>query len=297
MRAVLLAVIAGAAMVVAPPPLVAQPAEPPMDERVLADGDSGSIWSASEATMEPDDTHARSGRAMRFHINVNHETGEPNYPVGWPRTSMNIPEGERDWSGWDFVDFWVYAESSRERLPATPLGLIIRCPDRNSAFDVTLSAVRLGEWVHFRFPVSALPDPTNCTGIQFFISESNYRHGDVLDFWIDDLKLLRYAQPTILSLQPLNQVVYRDQPVLRLAVDLTGLEEGATAQVEVGLRRDGEEMAPVTVTLSAGRATIPLPLAGARPGMCEAWARVAGSDRTLTQPVRVVSSPWEVEGE
>ena len=296
MRAVLLAVIAGAAMVVAPPPLVAQPAEPPMDERVLTDGDSGSIWSASEATMEPDDTHARSGRAMRFHIDVNHETGEPNYPVGWPRTFMNIPEGERDWSGWDFVDFWVYAESSRERLPATPLGLIIRCPDRNSAFDVTLSAVRLGEW---SLPFPRLPRcPTRPTvGIQFFISESNYRHEDVLDFWIDDLKLLRYAQPTILSLQPLNQVVYRDQPVLRLAVDLTGLEEGATAQVEVGLRRDGQELVRASATLGAGMATIPLPLEGAVPATCEAWARVTGSDRILTQPVRVVSSPWEVEGE
>lgn len=294
MRPLLLALIAGSAVLAALMPLSAQPAEPPMDERVLADGEVDSTWSASEATMEPDDTHARAGRAMRFHIDVNHETGEVNYPIGWPRTYLAFPEGDRDISGWDFLDFWVYAESSREALPGTPLGLTIRCPDRNSAFNATLGAVRLGEWVHFRFPVSSLPDPTNCAAIQFFISESNYQHGDVIDFWLDDLRLLRYAEPTIIALQPLNQVVYRDQPLLRIAVDLTGLDAGATARVEVGLRRDGEQMTVAAAELGAGLATIPLPLAGARPGVCEAWARVAGSERTLTQPVRVVSSPWEV---
>ncbi|MGD9495885.1 MAG: hypothetical protein AB7Y46_06220 [Armatimonadota bacterium] len=295
MRPPLLAVIAGSAVLCALLPLSAQPAEPPMDERVLADGDSESTWTSAEATMEPDDTYARTGRAMRFHIDVNHETGEVNYPIGWPRTYLAFPEGERDVSGWDFLDFWIYAESSRETLPSTPLGLTIRCPDKSNAFSATLGAVRLGEWVHFRFPMSSLPDPTNCAAIQFFVSESNYRHGDVLDFWIDDLKLLRYAEPTIITVQPLNQVAFRDQPVLRIAVDLTGLDEGATARVEVGLSRDGEPTAVAAAELGAGVATIPLPLVGARPGMCQAWARVTGSDRTLTQPVRVVSSPWEAE--
>jgi len=297
MRPVLLALIAGAAVLAAPPRLLAQLEEPPMEARVLADGDSGSTWSIAEATMEPGDTHARAGRAMRFHIDVNHETGEVNYPIGWPRTYISLPEGERDWSGWDFIDFWLYAESSREALPTTPLGFIVRCPDKNSSFTTNLSDARLGEWVHFRFPISSLPDPANCAAVQFYISESNYQHGDVLDFWIDDLRLLRYSEPTLISVQPLNQVAFRDQPVLRIAVDLTGLEEGATAQVEVGLRRDGEGVALAATALGAGLATIALPLDAAPAGSYEAWARVAGSDRTLTQPVRVVSSPWEAEGQ
>lgn len=296
MRVILPILIAAVAVPATLSPLSAQPAEPPMDELVLADGDSGSEWVAAEATMQPDDVHARAGRAMHFHIDVNHETGEPNYPIGWPRTYLSIPEGERDWSGWDFIDFWIYTGSSRESLPATPLGFIVRCPDKSSSFNTTLSDVKLGEWVHFRFPVSSLPDPTDCAAVQFFISESNYRHGDVLDFWIDDLRLLRYSQPTIISVQPLNQVVYRDQPVLRIELRLSGLEEGATVPVEVGLRGDDWEVR-TTETLGPGRATVPLSLRGALPGACEAWARVAGSDRTLTQPVRVVSSPWEVEGQ
>ncbi len=94
--------------------------------------------------------------------------------------------------------------------------------------------------------------------------------------------------------QPRGQGLPGGDESVEVAGVATGLDEGATAQVEVGLRRDGQELVRKGATVGAGVATIPLPLAGARPGMCEAWARVAGSDRTLTQPVRVVSSPWEV---
>ncbi len=293
-RVLLTAVLLGAALLAALPPAVAQTDEPPMEERVLADGDSGSVWTPAEATMEPDDAHARAGRAMHFHIDVNHSTGQPDYPIGWPRAYTSIPETERDWSRWDFIDFWLYADTSRESLPGSPLGFIVRCPDKPNSFSATLSAATKGEWVHFRFPISALPNAADCTAVQFYISESNYLDGDVVDFWIDDLRLLRYAEPTVLRLQPLNQVLYDDVPMLRVAVEMTGLEDGATAQVEVALVRDGQTVQQASAALAAGVTTIPLPVeGGATAGEYEVQARVADSDRTLVKSVRVVSSPWE----
>lgn len=273
---------------------LAQENEPAMEELILADGDSGSEWVPAEATMEPDDLHSRSGRAMHFHIDVDYTTGEPNYPIGWPRTYLRVPDDCKNWTGWDFIDFWLYADTSRESFPSTPLGFIIRCPDRNSQWQTTLKELRKGEWVHFRFPLANLPNPSDCAAVQFFISESNYRDGDALDFWIDDLKLLRYAEPTIISIQPLNQVAYADLPVLRVAVELTGLQDDATAQVEVMLVRGDETVQQASAPLRAGVATIPLPLEGrAQPGEYRVIARVAGSDRTLIESVRLVSSPWE----
>jgi len=289
----LLATAVAMAIVELPRPLQAQQDEPRMEALVLADGDSGSEWTPAEATMEPDDARARDGRAMHLHIDVDYTTGEPAYPIGWPRTYLNMPEDGRDWTGWDFIDFWMYADTSRESFPGTPLGLIIRCPDRNSQWQTNLSDLRKGEWVHFRFPLSQLPDITNVAAVQLFISESNYQHGDVLDFWVDDLRLLRYAEPTIIRLQPLNEVMYRDAGVLRVAVELTGLAAGETAQVEVGLQADGTVIQQVAAPLAAGITTIPLPLTDAAPGTYEAWARVAGTDRTVTEAVRAVSSPWE----
>ena len=90
----------------------AEERQPTMERRVIADGDGGSVWYAAEARMERDTDHARDGRAMHFHIDVDHQTGEPKYPIGWPRTYTNIPKENRDWTRWDFVEFWVYADSS-----------------------------------------------------------------------------------------------------------------------------------------------------------------------------------------
>ncbi len=272
--------------------------EPPMEALVLADGDSGSEWVSAEATMEPDDTRAREGRAMRFHIDVDHFDGEPNYPIGWPRTYLPIPEGSRDWSDWDFIDFWIYADTSRESLPASPIGLIARCPDRNSSYSRTLSEVSKGEWAHYRIPIADLPNPADVTALQFFIAESNYNHEDVLDFWIDDLVLLRYAEPTIITMQPLSFALYADVPVIRVEVGLTGMDADETAEVLTRLVRDEATVRQGSATLGSGVHTIPLEVGGdLAPGSYELQAQIVGTDRAVADAVRVISSPWEGEGQ
>jgi hypothetical protein len=269
--------------------------EPAMERLVLADGDSGSKWHAAEAAMEPDSEHARRGRAMRFHVDVDHFGGEAAYPIGWPRTHMPVPKEGQDWSQWDFLEFWVYSETSRDNLPKTPLSLIVRSPDRQQSFHAPLSELEKGQWTHFRFPIARMPDPTRCTAVQYSIAEADYAHGDVLDFWIDDLALLRYAEPTLLSIRPQRQVIYADAATLRVEVELTGLDEGATAEVDVALRRGDQAVASTTATLPAGVGGVVLPLKASEPGSYEVQANVAGSRRVLAAPVRVITSPWEVK--
>jgi hypothetical protein len=278
----------------APALAVAQAEDPAMESFVIANGDSGSEWTSAEATMAPDDTHSRDGSAMRFHIDVNHETGQPDYPIGWPRTHTPVPEEHQDWTQWDFVDFWLYAETSRESLPGTPLGFIVRSPDRPNSFNTSLKAARKGQWVHFRFPTSDMPSPPECTRVQFYISEANYKHGDTIDFWIDDLALLRYAEPTIIGMQPLNRVHYADAGVVRVQIELTGLEDGESAEVLARLVCNGSPVRQGTARLTSGVQTIPLKVGGSMPvGDYQIEARIVGSDRAVTEPMRVISSPWE----
>ena len=267
-----------------------------MEPLVLVDGDSGSEWNEAEATMQPDDTHSRDGRAMHFHIDVNHETGQPEYPIGWPRTNTGVPEDHQDWRNWDFVEFWLYSETSRESLPDTPLGFIVRSTTRENSFTVTLDEARKGEWVHFRFPTSEMPNQAEAVRVQFFISESNYNHGDVVDFWIDDLKLLRYAEPTIIAMTPLNRVQYADTDVVRVEVELTGMEYDETAEVLARLVCDGSTVRQSTARLGAGVHTIPLAVEGDLPvGDYQIQVQVVGSGWTVEEPMRVISSPWEGE--
>lgn len=271
----------------------AETPEPAMEKLVLADGENGAKWNSAEATMEPDATHARSGKAMRFHVDVNHLTGEPAYPIGWPRTYTSVPAEKQDWSKWDFLDFWVYGDSSRDELPKTPLGLIVRSPDRQTSFHATLTEVKKGEWTHFRFPVAKMPVPSQCTAVQFVVTEADYVHGDVVDFWIDDLALLRYAEPTLLAVRPQRQVIYADAVTLRVEVELTGVDPGETIEVDVALRRGDQTVANATAPLPSGITGVVLPLKATEPGPYEVEATVAGSPRTLGAPVRVITSPWE----
>ncbi|MDZ7617136.1 MAG: hypothetical protein U1E05_09040 [Patescibacteria group bacterium] len=269
--------------------------EPAMEKLVLADGENGAKWNSAEATMEPDATHARSGKAMRFHVDVNHLTGEAAYPIGWPRTYTSVPAERQDWSKWDFLDFWVYSDTSRAELPNTPLGLIVRSPDRQQSFHAPLTELKKGAWTHFRFPVAKMPVPTQCTAVQFAIAEADYAHGDVVDFWLDDLALLRYAEPTLLGIRPQRQVIHADATTLRVEVELTGVDDGKTVEIAVALRRDGQTVASTTARLPSGIASVVLPLKATEPGPYEVEATVAGSPRTLGAAVRVITSPWEVK--
>lgn len=266
-----------------------------MEKLVLADGENEARWNSAEATMELDATHARSGKAMRFHVDVNHLTGEPAYPIGWPRTYTSVPAERQDWSKWDFLDFWVYCDSSRDELPKTPLGLIVRSPDRQKSFHATLAEVKKGEWTHFRFPVAKMPVPSQCTAVQFVVTEADYAHGDVVDFWIDDLALLRYSEPTLLGIRPQRQVIYADAGTLRVEVELTGVAPGKTVEVDVALRHGDQTVANATARLPSGITGVALPLKATEPGPYEVEATVVGSKRSIASPVRVITSPWGVK--
>jgi hypothetical protein len=265
-----------------------------MEMLVLADGDSDSEWRSAEATMRPSATHAMESRAMRFHVDVNHETGQPDYPIGWPRTYLTMPEDSRDWRKWDFVEFWLYADTSRPSLPNTPLGFIVRSPDRPNSYHRTVHEAQKGKWTYVRIPTSDMPSPAKCTAVQFFVAESNYNHGDVLDFWIDGLALVRYAEPTIIHMRPLGSVQYADADVVRIEVRLTGLEKGHTAKLLLRLRRDDETVRRSSAMVRSGIQTVPLEVGGNLDDGCyELQAQIAGSQRTITRTIRVISSPWE----
>ena len=266
-----------------------------LTRHVLSDGENAAAWSTAECTAESSPEHVRSGNAVHMHIPVDFKTGEPNYPIGWPRMYVNVPEGERDWTGYDFLSVWIYSDTSREAFPSSPLGLIVRCPDRQTSYTRNLSELVKGEWSHIVTPIAALPNPKDCAAVQLYISESNYSDGDVLDFYIDDLELLAYAAPTVLELRPLNGVMYADAGNLRVQARVSGLAEDATAELTCALKLGDKTLAEEKLTakrgvqsllMNFGRGTL-------QPGECTLTARIEGSDRVVTVPIRVVSSPWE----
>lgn len=269
--------------------------EPPMEKLVLFGGDSAKSWSAAEATMTPSADHVKtSGASLHWHITVDYYAGESKYPIGWPRVSHSFAESARDWSAWDFVHVWIYTETSRDKLPREPVGLAISAPDKHSSYYRPLSELKKGEWVEIKVPVSQIPRPSDVRSIQFHIAEANYKHGDKLDLYMDDLALLRYAEPVLLDFAAENAVMFADARALPVRFQLAGIKPGASAGVTCELVRDGKVAAHVVWTAQRGPQRFAFDLGRQKlaPGNYELVACVAGGTQPATARVRVVESPW-----
>jgi hypothetical protein len=269
----------------------------PFQKLVLDGFEDTQAWGPAEATVEPDREHVRGGTsALHLGIDVNWETGEKAYPIGWPRTQRSLGERwQQDWTAYDFLHFWVYTTTSRDALPDDPLGLILYTPDKPRAYSRTLSELRKDAWVEIRIPVEAIPRPSQVTFIQFFISESNYRHGDRVDFYISDLALLRYAEPTLDTLRVGQKVMYADARYLPVHVRTFGIPPRARTPLWITVLRAGKAITRASQEVGRGEGMLWIDLGAkpAAPGECEVRARLKESTAPAKADVfRVVASPW-----
>lgn len=267
-----------------------------MERLVLSAGSGAASWSMAEATMGPAQEPTRDGNAVHhLHIDVDHNAGEKAYPIGWPRTNLPFTEPwQRDWSGYDFLEFWVYSETSREALPAIPLGMLLHTPDRAHQFSLELRELRKGEWVQVRIPISRIGSHQDVRLIQFFISESNYADRDVLDFYISDISLLRFAEPHLSDVAVKPAVAYSDAAYLRVTFQALGVAEGATGPASVSVADGERELVSVKQDVKRGPGELLLDLRGRgmKPGRYT--VRVSLGDAEPQERVlRLVPSPWE----
>jgi hypothetical protein len=267
-----------------------------MEKKVLFGPETAKEWSVAESKLEPSTEHVKLGKAaLHWHVTVDYTAGEAKYPIGWPRFSHAIPEGPvRDWSDWDFLHMWIYTETSREALPKDPVGLGLLTPDKAGAYSTVLSVLKKGEWVEITIPMTKIPRNNDVRSIQFHISESNYRDRDALDLHIDDLALVRYAEPTLLAFASEQSVMFADAKCVPVRLEVAGVKRAESADLSCELRRGWEVVAKASVKVERGPQRLALDLGGKtlKAGMYELAARVAGGPMEKAQ-VRVVESPWE----
>ncbi len=200
----------------------------------------------------------------------------------------------RDWSQWDYFQFWVYTDTTRDALPREPVGLTLYTPDKQNAYLHPLTELKKGEWVQIRIPVSQVPRHHDVRLMQFHISESQYRHEDQLDLYFDEIALVRYAQPTLLEFAPAGDVMFADAKQLALRFNLTGVKPGEGAQVVCELRKQGTALARTAVEGVRGPQRVTIDLSRVKPeaGEYEVAARAAGGAEAAAR-VRLVESPWK----
>jgi hypothetical protein len=267
-----------------------------MERLSIEDGSTASEFYVAEATVTTGDKHAGLGEtSMLFHIDVDHFAGQPDYPIGWPRTGRDIPEDQRDWSAYDFLELAIHTETSRDALPHTPLGLIVYVPDKPNAYRRTLTELKKGETTRIVIPMSEIPRHDNATRIQLFISESNYTHGDVLDFYIDDIALTRYAEPFISGVKPLQSIAFSDVTHLGVQFRLLGVDEGEKVPVTGRVRQGNDVIGKGEWRLARGEQETWIELT-TPPKAGQAALELFLDDPREVARIRFIESPFAEEG-
>ena len=236
-------------------------------ERLLIDDmEDVSDWSngsPEETKISISDKHVKNAlHALLFANVVDYTKGEKNYPIGWPRTNRDMVKAKlTDWSAYDFFECWIYADTSRESLPGTPLGLGFAHTGHKRSTDFALKEVKKDEWVKIVIPISKFLDPKDVRSIRFNISESNYKHGDRVDFYISDMALTRYVEPAIAEIVVDRRLLYTGEPHITAEYSVMGYKgmEDLTAEFEVG-KGDGAPAASARAKgARKGEVTMPLP--------------------------------------
>jgi len=254
-------------------------------------------WTQAECTVIASKELKAEGRpTVHVHIPVDHHGGEEKYPIGWPRIYCRLRKpAETNWIAFDRVEFLIYAKMSRPKLPKRPLNFQIRCPDKKRATYRGLAEMKLGKWVRISIPLGKIPHLEDLANIGFNISESDYKDKDLLDFYIGGFRLVRSAECRLTEMTIKTRAMFRDQPELKVGLDVVGPPKHVSRGVPFTIRRGKEILRQEMLPVRRGYQTLAMDIAELKlePGEYALTAFEHDPDRKTSGTFRVVEGPWK----
>lgn len=166
-------------------------------------------------------------RRFRFDVTIDHHNAG-QYPQGWPAFETQ-PRPPLDFSGFRAIQYWARCDT--EVAGPHPLRFIL-WTDGAGRINTPLPPLPAGEWIQVTHRLDGVPALDKVERIHFFLSESDYHHGDRLSFQIGGFRLCNYRR------------------------ELTRLREGEAALgLWTGERGDSGDQA---VILAVGTAQLPV---------------------------------------
>ncbi len=274
----------------------------PKERLLLDDMEDVSDWyngSPDETTLSTNAEHVKAGKhSLSFGNLVDHTKGEKNYPIGWPRVGKQLRKsGPTDWSDYDFFECWIYVDTSRPTLPGTPLGLGFSHARQNTKSHFRLKEVEKDRWVKIIIPTSKLVDAEDVQSLQFNISESDYKHGDRVDFLIDDVVLTRLVHPTIVALDVDRNILYSSDRQITAIYSLMGQRRHPELNVRFEIGPVGKPSVATVTAKVDPRGELLLPIASPlKPGTYQGKLSLLGKDDKVLNlkqiEFRVVQGPF-----
>ena len=238
------------------------------------------------------------GKVMQLYFKVDHYDGEKAYPIGWPRAHLNPLGWERNWRAWDRFEFMVLARTSRDKLPKR--ALMFEFGETRPHYAPHLDFAELDEWIPVSMPVAEMfkQRPILKAGIKrmrLVVTESNYKHDDVLEFHFGGFRLVRSMVCDVTELAATTPVIYAGQPFIKLDITVIGppadVKRGVPFTIRTGDRVVRREMLP----LGRGKQIYECDISdlALAPGDYELVLFERDDARRKSVPLRVVVEPWK----
>ena len=238
------------------------------------------------------------GKVMQLYFEVDHHGGEKKYPIGWPRAHLNPLGWERNWRAWDRFEFMVFARTSRDKLPKK--ALMFEFGETRPYYNPSLDFAELDKWILMSMPIAEMLEqsPILKGGIKrmrLVVTESRYKHGDVLEFHFGGFRLVRSAVCEITELAATTPVIFSGQPFIKLNLTVAGppadVKRGVPFTVRTGDRVVRREMLP----LGRGKQLYECDISelALAPGNYELVVFESDDARRKSVSLRVVEEPWQ----
>lgn len=237
-----------ALLLIATPAIAGQ--EMPIDGFEAPNPDLWETGGQKEVSFSFDGAHVIEGeQALRIHVEIDHHDVEfvegKSYPMGWPSVRGHYDPAP-DLREYDFLEFDVYFESSLDKDPDFALNVTVFGPDETHMYPARLTDLHHGEWAHEKLCIRDLPNREALTKIHWWLSESQYEDGEVIDFWVDNVHATKaegYQPPDVV---PVRHALHR-------ADFATLWMEGPAVKVRRAERVELPGEADPTVRMSAAR--------------------------------------------
>lgn len=200
--------------------------------------DSWKTGGQKEISIDLSDKHVKQGRhSLHLHVEIDHQHAEEvkkaKYPMGWPSVTK-VYEAAIDLSDYDFLELDLYFESRRGVDPDFALNVTVKDNEKRGIYRASLIDLRHGKWAHEKLCIREIATADAFGWISLWLSESTYDHGDVIDFYVDNLRATKaadYQAPEIVPIRrPLAKsesvILWMEGPARKIAraeeVDLSG---------------------------------------------------------------------------
>ena len=261
-------------------------------------------WAPAESSLSVSEFKFNNTPTLKWVVPVDHYTGEPKYPVGWPRTYFSsfrkAPAVPADWRDWDFFEFDVKMTLENDpQNKSCVVSVMFSSADTPARFSIQLKKLHDGKKHAVRIPVDKIGNPAKITSWGFSIAESNYKHGAKLTLLAGNFRLTRSSECWVDSIKMLTPAITAADTAIKINLAVSGPVSDVARGVPFAISNspDGRLFRKETLPVSRGSKEMEIEIVELKltPGNYNLTVFPDDKSKRKSVAFQVVSSPYKVK--